>query len=76
MGKKTGASRKMLNLGTEKLETKEYFTKTPETESANDPWSNENITKNRERYKKNPTKFVEEISNKNLNYHKIMPIVE
>jgi hypothetical protein len=74
MGKRTGASRKMLNLGNEKLETKEYFIKTPE--SANDPWSNENIDKNRERYKKNPIKFVEEINNKKLNYHEILPIVE
>lgn len=74
MGKKTGASRKMLNLGSDRLETKEYLMNTPE--SANDPWSNENIEKNRERYRKNPLKYIEEVENRGFNYHKILPIVE
>jgi hypothetical protein len=68
MGKRTGASRKMLNLGsTEKLETKEYFD-IPAKEAANDPWSKETVSSNFERYRQNPLKYIEEMSRKQRNY--------
>ncbi|NDB84555.1 MAG: hypothetical protein EB127_17910 [Alphaproteobacteria bacterium] len=68
MGKKTGASRKMLNLGsTERLENKEYFDM-PATEAANDPWSKETISSNFEKYRQNPFKYIEEMSKKQRSY--------
>ena len=71
MGKRLGASRKMPNLSenSDRLENKEYFVQITECkkESANDPWSVENVNKNRELYKTNPLKFLEHAS-KNRKY--------
>jgi len=63
MGKRLGASRRMPNLSenSDRLENKEYFMESTnnKTESANDPWSVENVNKNRELYKQNPLRFIE-----------------
>lgn len=66
MGRKTGASRKFPDISmNDKMETKEYFN-TPD--SANDPWSNDNVAKNMERYKQSPLRYIEEISRKHKLY--------
>jgi hypothetical protein len=70
MGKRNGASRKFTNLGNEKLETKEYFIDeyAPMQVAANDPWSKENVSNNFENYRKNPLKYIEELSKKQKSY--------
>lgn len=70
MGRRIGASRRMPNLSenSDRLEDKEYLMQnTKKQESANDPWSVENVNKNRELYKTNPLKFME-YANKNRKY--------
>lgn len=67
MGRRLGASRKMPNLGDyERLENKEWLLETEpkKVDAAHDPWSNENVTRNRERYIKSPLKFIEEHNRK------------
>lgn len=70
MGRRIGASRRMPNLSenADRLEDKEYLMQTTKKqESANDPWSVENVNKNRELYKQNPLKFIE-LANRNRKY--------
>jgi hypothetical protein len=68
MGRRLGASRKMPNLGdSERLENKEWLIDEEDSRkpsAANDPWSNENIAKNRERYLQNQQKFIDEHNRK------------
>ena len=67
MGRRLGASRRMPNLGdSERLENKEWLldVETKTNDAANDPWSNENINKNRERYLQNQQKFIDEHNRK------------
>lgn len=68
MGRKLGASRRMPNLGdSTRLENKEWLLDEEDsrtTVAANDPWSNDNINKNRERYIKNQQKFIEDHNRK------------
>jgi len=67
MGRRIGASRKMPNLAgnSERLENKEWLMNyKPNEVAANDPWSNENISRNRERYIQNQQKFIDEHNRK------------
>lgn len=67
MGRRTGAARKFPDISkTDKMETKEYFTQTPE--AVNDPWNKESVASNFERYRQNPFKYIEELSQKQRNY--------
>jgi hypothetical protein len=62
MGRRLGASRKMPNLAgdAERLENKEWLLEYKTNDAANDPWSNDNIARNRERYIQNQQKFIDE----------------